>query len=637
VTQRSTTIRRSLIRSLLILVALTGGAIFTVTTVGASAMVEDLSVSLIERTAEHTNTELRRFVAPVERAVSVARAWGDSGLLREADTKTLNRLLIPLLEATPQISSAMVANSEGLERLILKQDDGTWVTRVVRIDAWDDMSVWTTWKSATELDQQRYELVASYDPRKTEWYKGAVELRKTTDQGVFWTSPYPLFTTKQPGLSAAAALAPDAEGRTWVIAFDVRVADVSGFTTLLAPTQRGKALVFTDDGRLVGLPRDDAFNAPSSQEEAILKPVADVAVPEVKQAYASFQRMERKPDDYERTILGFEVADTRWWAGFEPFDIGRGLRLWIAVVVPEEDFLGEVRQQQLWIIGISAAALLAALLLVLWLARSFSKPLEQLARQSARVRDLDLRPQDPVRSRLREVRSLSETQRQMLAALQSFSRYVPVDVVKELVARGEVARIGGRTAELTILFTDIRGFTAVAETMEPEALAAHMAQYFEALLEVCSEYGATVDKFVGDAIVAFWGAPAPNENHARDAARCAEALAQRVEALNSDWDKEGKPPLPTAFGLHSGSVVVGNIGAPERLAYTVLGDAVNVASRIEGLNRKYDTTILASEAVKTAYPEGQWRHVDRVAVRGRREPLDIYELGTRGADGAATA
>lgn len=709
VPRRSTTIRRSLIRTLVPLVILTGGSILAVTTIGAQSVVEDLSASLIERTADHTKTELRRFVAPVERAVSIARSWGDSGLLRGADTVALNRLFIPLLQATPQISSAMIANSDGVERLILKREDGTWVSRVVRIDSWDDMSVWTTWKTPSQLVDQRYELVPPYDPRQTNWFKGALALAKSNPDAIYWSPPYPLFTTKQPGLSASAALAvvalkpseppaqsdgdpnyeagadaevpdggpsdagaagavdaidPDSEAgsakdpdteplaaaedsgpeslddkpeeQTWVVAFDVRLADISAFTTKLAPTAGGHTTVFADDGRLLGLPRSPKFEADADRAAAILAPISDIGIPEVSAAFERFGQ-ERVPDT--TAIFDLEVDGATWWAGFEPFDVTPRLRLWIAVLVPAADFLGEANRQRTWIIGISLLALILAFLMVLWLARAYSKPLEALARQSARVRDLDLTAHEPVTSSLAEVRALSEAQQQMLAAVESFSRYVPVDVVRELVQRGEVAKIGGRDAELTLLFTDIRGFTSVAEGMAPQALAAHMATYFEAMLDVLNAHNATVDKFVGDAIVAFWGAPTEDPHHASNAVRCTMALAERVAELNELWETEGLPVLRTGFGLHTGSVVVGNLGAPERLAYTVIGDAVNVASRIEGLNRDYQTVILGSAAVRDAdmasppshRSSAVWRHVDRVVVKGRREPLDVYEIAVESA------
>jgi adenylate cyclase len=260
------------------------------------------------------------------------------------------------------------------------------------------------------------------------------------------------------------------------------------------------------------------------------------------------------------------------------------------------------------------------------LARRYSRPLEKLAEQSARVRELRLTDQVTVRSPLREVAQLTDANAQMLTALNSFSRYVPMDLVRQLLHRGEVAKIGGRDDVLTILFTDIAGFTRVSEQMSPQELTLHMAGYFAAMLEELNAERATVDKFIGDAIVAFWGAPEPDPEQAQHAVRAVLHCCDRLCELNEAWTLEGRPPLHTRFGLNRGPAVVGNVGAPDRLNYTVLGDTVNMASRLEALNARYGTSVLATEAVvEAAGPEFVWRRIDRVAVKGKDEAVTIFE------------
>jgi adenylate cyclase len=163
--------------------------------------------------------------------------------------------------------------------------------------------------------------------------------------------------------------------------------------------------------------------------------------------------------------------------------------------------------------------------------------------------------------------------------------------------------------------------------MTPEGLTAHLAEYFEMMVDTLQGERATVDKMVGDAIIAFWGAPLPDAEHAKNAVRGVARCRERLAELNARWREQGKPELPTCFGLDVGPLVVGNVGSPSRLNYTVLGDTVNLASRIEGLNRRYGTEILASESLKDAAgDEWCWRLVDAVAVKGKREAVRIYEL-----------
>jgi adenylate cyclase len=204
---------------------------------------------------------------------------------------------------------------------------------------------------------------------------------------------------------------------------------------------------------------------------------------------------------------------------------------------------------------------------------------------------------------------------------------VPLEVVKKLVAKGEVAKIGGRLEVLTILFTDITGFTGISESMPPEALTRHLAEYFKAMIDNLEEYSATVDKIVGDAIMAFWGAPVRVEHQTEQAIRAVLCCQSALETLNKSWLTQGKPALPTRYGLAQGPAVVGNIGSSTRLSYTALGDTVNLASRLEGLNKIYGTKIIADESLYINCPDQfEWRRLDRLVVYGKTEPNEVYEV-----------
>ena len=195
------------------------------------------------------------------------------------------------------------------------------------------------------------------------------------------------------------------------------------------------------------------------------------------------------------------------------------------------------------------------------------------------------------------------------------------------MAKGEVARIGGHTETLTILFTDIAGFTNISEGMSPEALTNHLAEYFQAMIDALHHHGATVDKIVGDAIVAFWGAPTPMPDQTDRALKGVLECRDTLEGLNQTWRAQGLPELPTRFGLATGPVVVGNMGARTRLAYTVLGDTVNLASRLEGLNKVYGTTVLVDMGTQQAGGDRYaMRHLDRIIVAGKTQATDIFEV-----------
>jgi len=472
-----------------------------------------------------------------------------------------------------------------------------------------------------------------YDPRKRPFYTAPEPDR------IHWTDPYYFFITRDAGMTASYKWRDPSTGQTRLVAFDLLLMDLSRFTANLRPSPNGRVFVLYSDGSLLGLPADERWDDPErvrdvlrnpaerrgdateADREAVLSTASELGLPAVDRAVDAWRNGATAEVDHFDYVSGGET----WWGGFRPFDVG-DQRLWIGVVVPERDFLTQAEQQRTQVMVVAGLALLIAVMMTPILARRYSRPLEKLAEQSARVRELRLSDATDVQSPLREVSELAQANAQMITALESFSRYVPMDLVRQLMHRGEVARIGGRDAELTILFTDIAGFTSVSERMPPQELTVHMADYFSAMLEELHREHATVDKFVGDAIVAFWGAPEPDPNQARHAVRAVLRCHERLRRLSEEWKTRGLPALPTRFGLNAGPAVVGNVGAPDRLNYTVLGDTVNMASRLEALNGRYGTSILATgKVVEAAGPEFAWRRVDRVAVKGKTEALAIYE------------
>jgi adenylate cyclase len=212
-------------------------------------------------------------------------------------------------------------------------------------------------------------------------------------------------------------------------------------------------------------------------------------------------------------------------------------------------------------------------------------------------------------------------------SLRSFQKYVPADLVRLLLSSGQEAKLGGENKIVTIYFCDLADFTAVSEKLTPQELVQHLSDYLGTFSAQILATGGTVDKYVGDGIMAFWGAPVPNPTHALAACTTALRNQQSLKELRGRWQAEGKPLLFTRIGIHMGEVVVGNIGSPTRLNYTVMGDAVNLASRLEGLNKYYGTEILISESI---YQEIQAavvaRPLDYVSVKGKTRAVLIFEL-----------
>jgi adenylate cyclase len=204
---------------------------------------------------------------------------------------------------------------------------------------------------------------------------------------------------------------------------------------------------------------------------------------------------------------------------------------------------------------------------------------------------------------------------------------VPKALVKDILESESLVAVGGTTRRISILFTDVKDFTPIAESVPAEDLMVNLSEYFEELASLIIRENGTVDKFIGDAIFAFWNAPLPVTGHERVA--CAAALKCHAASrrLNARWMKRGLPPWHTRFGVHVGEAVLGNVGSSDRIDYTAIGDTVNVAARLEGLNKYYGTCILASgQIADVCSHEFLFRRVDRSQPKGAGKPLDVFEL-----------
>ncbi|WP_022664819.1 CHASE2 domain-containing protein [Desulfospira joergensenii] len=211
---------------------------------------------------------------------------------------------------------------------------------------------------------------------------------------------------------------------------------------------------------------------------------------------------------------------------------------------------------------------------------------------------------------------------------RAFSHYVAPGVVKGLLKNPDRLSLSGELKELTVLFSDIRGFTGMAEKMDPQVLGTFMNLYLTRMSRIIMANKGTVDKFIGDAIMAFWGAPGEDPDHSAGAVHTALLMQEHLREINRDLKDLGIPDISIGIGINTGPVSVGNFGSRDRFDYTVMGDNVNLASRLEGINKEYGTTILVSESV-TQKLSGRFsfRYVDRVRVKGRKESVRIYEPG----------
>jgi len=287
---------------------------------------------------------------------------------------------------------------------------------------------------------------------------------------------------------------------------------------------------------------------------------------------------------------------------------------------------------------VGLGALVISVLIAIWMGRRVSRPLRNLARQSERVATLSLKDVEPLpRSRVVEMDQVASAFNAMVEGLKAMNTYVPRSLFIKLMRLGGQKAAEARKAELTVLFTDIVGFTALSENMSAEQAAAILNQHFAILVEAVESEGGTVDKFMGDGMLAFFGAPDDQPDHAEAAVRTARRIAAALKQANETAKAEGAVTLRMRIGIHTGPVLVGNVGALDRWNYTVVGDTVNAAERLQHLGREVagepEITILASaETLRQLPNEHSETEVGEHYLRGRSGRMEVYWL----APGATT-
>lgn len=399
--------------------------------------------------------------------------------------------------------------------------------------------------------------------------------------------------------------------RQGVLAIMIEYTRLARFLSQLEVGRTGTAFIIDDSGELVAAPDKDADELHVAKGDTNLLPLARMAL--VKAGDGG--RKEARRSRLTSGGAAYEVALTPL-----PFP---GWSL--ATVIPEAEFLGPVETTlHRLILGLAVGAVLAALASAM-LARSvIAAPLSRVVGELRHVEAFALEQVRRHPSRLKEIASLSGAIAEMAAGLSAFRKFIPADLVRGLLRQGVEAKPGGSIQELSVMFIDIAGFTGLSERLGDRVVPL-LSRYLDLASEAVVANGGTIDKFIGDAVMAFWGAPQPQDDHAlrccRAALGCREAIAR--SGLADDLGQ----PLQIRIGINSGRMLVGNIGSELRLNYTVIGDAVNVASRLEGANKSYGTQILIGEVTeRLARGAIVTREIDSIAVYGREEGFPVFEL-----------
>jgi len=454
---------------------------------------------------------------------------------------------------------------------------------------------------------------ASYDPRQRPWYVEAFKNDKT-----LLTGPYVFYATGEPGYTLRTPLR---EGRRGVIAGDLLL---NRFEDMLAEQklgQSGLAFLFNDAGRIVGHPEMNRLMAEIPERQDDLPQIGALRLPALVPVIRSWR------DGGAAQQFFADASGRTYVAAVHRLETAGSANIRMAMVAPLDEFYAQIIDERRTLFALALAFVGATLPFAFWLGSLMARPLRKLADETDAIQRFEITERPRVHSVIAEIEELGRSVFTMRSVVRSFASFIPRQIVRQLIETGSSLSLGGSRREVTVLFTDVADFTAKTERADPSQVMIHTSRYFAVLSDEIMRHQGTVDKYIGDAVMAFWNAPADDPDHTVNACRAILACLAANEALNKEFRREGWPPYDTRFGLHVGVAVVGNIGSSDRMNYTALGATINLASRLEGLNKNYGTRVLVSAAVRASVGDRfLFRSVDSITPKGFADAIEVSEL-----------
>lgn len=595
-----------------------------------------------------TNTAASQFIGKVAE-LSADRIGSQLKLVRD-NVEILNALpsiQSAEIEDNPRLYAllaAMLKNNEHLFSLYVGYDDGSFIEmddigdtgrdsrakleapegaafRLVVISRSDPARVKSRRLFLSGRLQTIRELPGSldYDPRQRPWYKDAARR-----DGSWLTGPYVFFATGKQGYTVQSALR---QGKGGVIAGDLLLDATQEVLKREKLTASGVAFLFDDDDHILAHPRmSELLGREVSGTIPRLRQTDMAGVIEAIRAWRASGISEQFFND---------PAGRLYAAAFQTIPRSGPANLRVAVVAPVDEFFTSILSERGRLFVATLGFVAAMVPIVFFIGSMLSKSLKTLAEETDRIQTFRPAVAPSVNSAIREIDDLGRSVSTMRILVQTFAHFVPKHLVQQLMETGDAMTLGGVRREVTVLFTDVVNFTGLTENRDPAQVMQYTSRYFAALSAAIMANKGTVDKFIGDAVMGIWNAPIEDGDHVANACAAVLACIKANAELNAAFEREGWPVYNTRFGLHVGDVVVGNIGSLDRMNYTVLGATVNLAARLEALNKNYGTSALVSEAVKQrAESRFVFRAVDRIKPKGFAAEFQVYELvGVRTLNG----
>lgn len=445
------------------------------------------------------------------------------------------------------------------------------------------------------------------------WYTGAAEKK-----GLFWTDLYTYRSSiNQVGITVSY---PDVDKNGKIKAVwgaDIELEEMSDFLGTLHVGKRGHAMIIDENGKLIAYPGGEKLIIKGKDDQTAIS-LSDV-YPWMSDIYE-----EHKKTKKEKYVI--QIENEQRIVLFKSFPESFGKNWKIIIEAYENDFIGEVKHTNSQTLFFSLGALCISLIIISYASQKITRPIVALAHETDHIKDFRLDEEIQVNSFIREIQEIYDAVKKLKAGMRAFKKYVPSSVVKLVMNHGKEIEIGGQRRLITIFFSNVKSFTTITESLSPEQLTEQLSEYHSEMTAIINDCGGSVDKYIGDIVMAFWEQESTNEQM-QQAIRAALLCKKRAKELNERWYSQGKPEFFVRCGIHTGETVIGNMGSSERMNYTLIGDSVNLAKRLESVNKAYDTSIIISEDVyQTVQEKYLCRPLDIVRVKGKNKPIKIYEV-----------
>jgi adenylate cyclase len=605
--------------------------IIAVTYLSNDTIARSNAEELVERFRVEAVEDIRNVFDPIKSLVRSAAVVGDEQPGFYSDNRSL-RYLLSILLHNERIVSVYAGMADGSFRQARRIDPTVEIQGkpppegVKYAYRWIEPPKASTpvdhyaFLDAGEKELAKSDEATAYDPRTRFWYRltAREDSLVITDPDVFAALGLIGFTVAAPFHAGGKVVG--------IAAIDLTLDGLSEYLAERKISPGTLSYILDQQGRVIAnSERAKTYTNENGQVE--LQHITSLGTELPAIAFSSRPRQNE-------TLFSFAHAGQRYVASLSTLPPQFGKRWQLFIVTPLRDFTSTLDRSnnRLLVFGLIAIAL--QILVIYFLSTVISSPLEKLALKVGKIQEFSSENLPPLESPIREVAILSKAIDTLDTAIKSFAAFVPVSLVRQLIESDQKLELGGHSRFLTIFFSDLEAFSTLSEELPAQDLLLRVSAYLEIVTKIVNEEAGTIDKFIGDGVMAFWGAPALLEDHAWHACVAALRVQHGMKMLNDRWKEQELKPLNIRIGIHSDAVLVGNLGSRERMGYTVIGDGVNVASRLEGINKEFGTRICISHSVfKEAGERLCVRPIDDVTVKGRRAKIPIYELlGVFGVD-----